>query len=141
MGNRRLFLVLFLLTLGGCDLPVGYKFLWAYDQLQLGMAKSDVQHLFGVKPSYHCMLGEYEIWYIRDSGFFTKDFPENVSEPGAMYQSASEIPDTFGYVQLAFDRDDKLFAFTWIGETFYVESRAGKVNGSHFKQLPSGTFD
>ena len=143
LGRKRsgLLLIAFLSVSGGCDLPIGHKFLWTYEQLQLGMTKSDVQHLFGVKPAYHCMLGEYEIWYIRDCGFFTKDFPENVPELGAAYQSASNLPDTFGYVQLAFDRDDKLFAFTWIGETFYVESVTGKMSGSHFKQLPSGTFD
>ncbi|MCU0713854.1 MAG: hypothetical protein MUC43_17485 [Pirellula sp.] len=143
LGRKRsgLVLVAFLPALVGCDLPVGHKFLWAYDKLQFGMSKSDVQHLFGVKPAYHCMLGEYEIWYIRDSGFFTKDFPEEVREPGAKHQSASDLPDAFGYVQLAFDRDDNLFAFTWIGETFSVESVAGTAKGSHFKQLPRGTFD
>lgn len=141
MCNRGLLISIFLLTVGGCDLPIGHGFLWKYDQLQLGMSKSDVQHLFAVQPAYHCMLREYEIWYIRDSGFFTRDFPENVPELGVAYQSASDLPDTFGYVQLAFDRDDKLFAFTWIGETYYVESRAGKISGSHFKKLPRETFD
>lgn len=143
LGSKRsgLLLFAFLSVLGGCDLPVGHKFLWTYDQVQLGMTKSDVQHLFGVTPAYRCKLGEHEIWYVRDYGFFTKDFPQNVPEFGAAYQSASDLPDTLGYVQLAFDRDDKLFAFTWIGETHYVESVSGKVKGSHFKQLPSGTFD
>lgn len=141
MVNRLWIFALLAALLMGCSLSEGRTFLRKYNQLKLGMSKSDVLQLFGVKPDYECRLGEFDVWYIRDCGFFTREFPTSEYVHGAEYELASELPDTFGYVQLAFDSEGSLYAMTWIGETYSVESRLGAVRGSHFKELPSEAFD
>lgn len=141
MVNRLWLFTLLIALVTGCNLSDGRTFLRKYNQLKLGMSKSDVLHLFGVKPDYECRLGKLDIWYIRDCGFFSRSFPTNVPERGFEYDSASDLPDTFGYVQIAFDREDSLFAFTWIGESYSVESRLGTFRGSHFRVIKSEAFD
>ncbi len=118
----------------------GQQFLTKYKQLKVGMPKSAVQTLFGSTPTYDCILGEYDVWYYRDHGMFTRDFPATIPKRGSKFKTASDLPDTFGYLQLAFDKDEKLYAYTWIGETYTVESKVGSVNGTHFKLLPSTAF-
>ena len=119
----------------------GQQFLGHYRQLKIGMPKSAVQSLFGKTPNHQFRLGRYDIWYYKDRGMFTRDFPANTAVDGSALSSASELPDTFGYLVLAFDRDGMLDAYTWIGETATVESRHGSENGSHFRHLPKGYFD
>ena len=124
----------------------GPRFGRVYQQITLGMSKTQVQNLFDREPDFECRLGSSDIWYIRapDSlaeDFFVKADRAKAGIPsGSTVKSTSELPDMYDHVQLAFDSNDRLHAFTWIGETHTVESTNGSMPGSHFKVLAESTF-
>lgn len=112
----------------------------AYSQLQLGMSKSQVRDLFDRKPDFECKLRSSDIWYIRAPDFLAGDFSDINDPSGSTFKTTNELPDVYDHVQLAFDSDDRLHAFTWIGETYTVESRIGSTPGSHFNVLADSSF-
>ena len=103
------------------------------------MPRSNVQALFGQQPDYDCRFGRSEIWYYAAPGF-TADFPADTPEAGVTYESLNELPDVYDYVQIAFDANGNVAAYTWIGETYTVEYWGGSVRGSHFRLLPPGVL-
>jgi len=96
--------------------------------------------MFGQEPDYYCRFGRSEIWYYAAPGTFTGDFPADTPESGATYERLSELPDVYDHVQMAFDENANLTAYTWIGETYTVEYRGGSVRGTHFRLLPPGVL-
>jgi len=110
------------------------------DELVIGMAKDKVQALFGETPAYVCKLSESEVWYYAAPGRLTGTFPDNTPERGTLYRSTADLPDIYGHIQLAFDSNDELIAYTFIGESYTTEWRSGSVKGSHFKHLPPGAL-
>ncbi len=104
------------------------------------MPRSDVQAMFGQEPDYYCRFGRSEIWYYAGPGLFTADFPADTPENGANYENLNELPDVYDYVQIAFDENGNVVAYTWIGETYTVEYRGGSVEGTHFRLLPPGVL-
>ena len=118
----------------------GWRFGRAYSELQLGMSKTQVRKLFNREPDYECKLRSSEIWYVCAPDFLAGDFSGINKPSGSIFQTAKALPDVYDHVQLAFDSDDQLHAFTWIGETYTVESTTGSVSGSHFKSLPDANF-
>lgn len=119
----------------------GVTFYKAYQQLRIGMPKSRVQQLFGTTPTYAYSLNAFDIWYYKSKGIHKLNGPVDVPVSGSRFQSADDLPDLYDYVTIAFDENEKVHAFTWIGETYTVESVDGPVNGTHFKLLPKKTFD
>ena len=118
----------------------GRRFGRAYGQLELGMSKNKVRALFSAEPEFECRLRSSDIWYIRAPDDLAGNF-ENVDiQSGSNVNSTSELPDVYDHVQLAFDSEDRLHAFTWIGETYTVESTTGSTRGSHFNLLPDSNF-
>jgi hypothetical protein len=140
MKRSRIIFCVVILFVGLIVAWPGPRFTRSYKQLQIGMPRSKVQALFGREPDYHCRVGRSEIWYYRAPGHFTGDFPAGTPESGTLYQEAGELPDVYDHVQLAFDEDGNLVAYTWIGETHTVEYRGGSVNGGHFRLLPPGVL-
>jgi hypothetical protein len=118
----------------------GSQFLNSYRQLRIGMSLSEVQRLFGPTPVYHCRTGGSVIWYFAGPGSFNRKFPEDSPEAGSLLSDATQLPNVYDHVQIAFDANDRLSAFTWIGETYTVEYSGGSVRGSHFKLLPPGSL-
>ncbi len=123
------------LTEGLALSSAGRNFYRNYKALRIGMSKTEVQVLFGNTPDYACRFSKSEIWYYRAPGWFTRAFPENTPERGTLYQNIADLPDVYDHVQLAFDSNSQLTAFTWIGESYTVESGSGSVKGSHLKNL------
>ncbi len=118
----------------------GQRFGRAYNQLQLGMSKSQVRRLFNRGPDYECKLRSSDIWYVGAPDFLAGDFSDVTDPPGSIFNSTKQLPDVYDHVQLAFDSDDRLHAFTWIGETYTIESTTGSISGSHFKLLSDASF-
>ena len=119
----------------------GWRFSRAYDQLDLRMTQDDVRELLGPTPDFDCHYKSSQIWYYRPpAGWFTSNFDEVELERGATVQSLEDLPDVYDHVQLAFDVNGRLHAYTWIGESYTVESTNGSVKGSHFSKLASSDF-
>lgn len=118
----------------------GRIFFRAYEELELGMTQNDVRQLFGEKQDFSCRLGSSEIWYYSRPGFLTGTFDEMKFARGTIVQSADELPYAYANVQLAFDAEGLLHAFTWNGETRSVASTSGMVGGDHLKYLVNTDF-
>lgn len=105
-----------------------------YESLNIGMARDDVLTLFSSSPRFPIKYKEFEILYIsttsvRSPEGINLDSPKSVS-------SLSDLPDTYGYIQIAFDQKARLIAYSWIGESYYVFFTGGKVKGSSLSDLP-----
>jgi hypothetical protein len=120
----------------------GWRFSRAYHQIQLGMTQDDVQELFGHPPDFDCRYKSYQIWYFRHPAPspFTDEFDRVELKRGTTVQSADDLPNTYNWVQCAFDADGRLYAYTWIGETYTVECTKGSVKGSHLSKLAPSDF-
>jgi len=117
----------------------GRKFLRAYQSLHLGKTKDEVRGLFGPTPDFECRFRASDIWYYKGRSAFAQEFDEVKLERGATVDSLGELPDVHASVQLAFDAEGRLHAYTRSGESYAVESTQGSVDGSHFRVLqPSG---
>ncbi|WP_296461850.1 hypothetical protein [Rubinisphaera sp.] len=119
----------------------GWRHFRAYNKLRLGMSKSQVRVLFDRDPEYECKLRASDIWYIRAPDFLAGDFSDVYAPSGSTFTSTTELPNVYDHVQLAFDSADQLHAFTWIGETYTVESTVGSTPGSHFNVLADSYFE
>ena len=104
------------------------------------MTKTQVKRLFDKETSYECRLRKSDIWYIKAPDHLAGNFDDVRLPSGSNYTSARTLPDIYDHVQLAFDTDGRLHAYTWIGETYTVESRSGSIPGSHFKELADSNF-
>lgn len=124
----------------GLTSPARTAFYRNYDTLKIGMPKAEVQAIYGESPAYACRLSTSEIWYYAAPGRLTGKFPDNTPQRGALYGSAKDLPDVYGHIQLAFDSNNELTAFTFIGESYTTEWRGGSVKGTHFKDLPPGSI-
>lgn len=123
----------------GLTSPARTTFYRNYKALKMGMPKAEVQALYGESPAYACRLIASEIWYYAAPGRLTGKFPDNTPQRGELYGSAKDLPNVYGHIQLAFDTNNEVIAFTFIGESATVESRGGSVKGSHFKCLRQQT--
>src|SRR5437764_667132 len=104
------------------------------------MSEDEVTKLFGKKPDFECGYQSYGIWYYRAPGPFTGRFDKIKLESGATVQSLSDLPNVYDHVQLAFDSQGRLHAYTWIGETSTVELKNRSVRGSDFAKLSPSDF-
>jgi hypothetical protein len=120
----------------------GWRFSRAYRQIQLGMTRDRIQQLLGRTPDFDCRYKSYQIWYYRHPAPspFTDEFDKVELKRGATVQSAADLPNAYNWVQCAFDVDGRLYAYTWIGETYTVECTKGSVKGSHLSKLPASDF-
>jgi hypothetical protein len=117
-----------------------WRFSRAYGQLQLGMTENDVRELLGATPDFECRYRSYRIWYYRVPDFLAGDFDEVQLDRGVTVSSLADLPDVYDHIQLAIDASGRLHAFTWIGESYTVESMNGSVRGSHFSRLSPSDF-
>lgn len=118
----------------------GWRFSRSYSRLEFGMSKDDVRALFGRDPDFDCRYKSYEIWYYRAPGFFADKFDNVKLSRGATVPSLRDLPDVYDHVQLAFDAQGRLHAYTWIGESYTVQSKNGSACGSHLAKLPPSDF-
>jgi outer membrane protein assembly factor BamE (lipoprotein component of BamABCDE complex) len=118
----------------------GWRFGRSYRQLQLGMTQSEVRTLFGRSPDFDCRFQSSEIWYYRSPGIFSSGWEGVELDRGGTAQTLDELPVVYDHVQLAFDAEGVLHAYTWIGETYTVESKKGPVSGSRFTVLSPNDF-
>ena len=111
-----------------------------YNQLHIGLDKSEVQLIFGKPPDYICRYKNYEIWYLNGPSLFNAKIPHHEVTANQLFESPEELPDLYGHITLAFTDDSKLYAFTWIGESYFVEFDGGVVRGTHFRLIPPASF-
>jgi len=129
-----------LATALGLTSPSKTTFYRNYKALKIGMPKAEIQALFGKTPTYSCRYSASEIWYYAAPGLLTEKFPDNTPEQGMLHARAADLPDVYGHIQLAFNSNDELIAFTFIGESYTAEWQGGSVKGTHFKHLPRGSL-
>ena len=129
-----------LTTALGLTSPAKTTFYRNYPTLKIGMPKAEIQAVFGETPTYSCRFSASEIWYYAAPGRLTGKFPANTPERGTLYGSAADLPDVYDHIQLAFNSNDELIAFTFIGESDTTEWRGGSVKGTHFKHLSPGSL-
>jgi hypothetical protein len=110
------------------------------DNSNLGMTQDEVQELFGPRLDFECRYKSYQIWYYRAPDFLAGDFDEVRLQRGEELPSLDDLPDVYDHVQLAFDANGRVHAYTWIGETYTVEAKNGSVRGSSFSRLSSSDF-
>jgi len=96
--------------------------------------------MFGREPDFECRYKSYEIWYYRSPCPFARDFDEVELERGAAVASLGDLPDVYDCVQLAFDSSGRLHAYTWIGESYTVQTNSRVVKGSHLSRLSPSDF-
>lgn len=111
-----------------------------YNRLHLGQTKQQVEAVFERRPDYRCLFENSEIWYYSPVSTFPVDMGSNALPNGARYRELRDLPDVYDNVQLAFDRNGALHAYTHIGEELHVTSTRGPVKGSHFKVLARTSF-
>ena len=119
----------------------GWKFSRIYNELEPGMSQQEVRNLFGKKPDFDCRLGSSEIWYFQGPDDLAGSFDDVDLVRGSTVQTKNDLPDVYDHIQLAFDSGGHLFAYTWIGETYTVESTDGSASGSNLNKLPDSAFD
>lgn len=104
-----------------------------YRQLRIGLSKDEVTDVFGKEPAHVCRIDGIEIWYLpRNRGAFSKveeELPSHVTE-------FQKIPYVYDSVQVAFDRQNRVCAFTWNGETDVVRTVNGIYPGDSIASLP-----
>lgn len=108
------------------------------DLLSLGMSRHDVLDTLRASPVYDYRYGAFRILYIRPPRGALYEGPEPIVKgyvPGAVVHDLHELPNIYNHIQLAFDSEDLLCAFTWIGESYYIKSNSGDVRGAHFSKL------
>ena len=109
-----------------------------YESLALGMSRAEVDRLLLAPAAYICKYRSDRVhYYFREegmvfgvlSGGLPKELPGEVTD-------ISRLPNLYAAVQVAFSSDDRVLAFTWIGETFNVVAADGtKVPGTNIGLL------
>lgn len=112
----------------------------AFEKLSLGMTFKAVSALIGTPADYEYGLGTFRIYYWRSPRLYscTERVKPDLSR-GRVVTRLDDLPDLYGYVQVAFDSNDTLRAYTFIGEAYTVEAASGSVRGSHLSKLGSLT--
>jgi hypothetical protein len=121
----------------------GWRFSQGYRQLQIGMNRDQVEDLLGRGSVFECRYKSYEVCYYMVPDPFTPDtkrFDRVRIRRGASVQSLDELPDVYGHVQVAFDANCRLHAYTWIGGRHTVETKNRSVKGNHFSRLRPSDF-
>ena len=115
----------------------GWAFKAAYESLALGMPLSVVVDMISSAPEYEYGYQSFRILYFRSpSPFCRAPDPATLDyRPGKVVARLDDLPDIYGSLQLAFDSNDNLCAYTFIGEGYTVESFGGSVRGDHLSEL------
>ena len=117
----------------------GRNFSRAYAELQLGMSTDQTLDLLGTEPEFVCYYQSSLIMYFRSPPNPFLDFSGSIDTNryayGMRVGALADIPSPYDYVTLAFDTNDNLHAYTWIGETYTVETTKGSFKGSEFSEL------
>jgi hypothetical protein len=147
--RRRLVLAMVAVGFGGLLMaPVllrfapGNQFIRRYANLRPGMTPQQVDRVFGKSAEYDCLLGGFHIRYYfcpTPLGYVQRLDPIKCP-PGQRMTSAAQLPTFYASAQLAFDRQNRLSAFTRIGETSVIETIRGPFKGNQLQQLGDGFF-
>jgi len=109
-----------------------------YAKLKIGMPAAEVQALFGGPPTYVFQVKSHKVWYIaepirRHPPFFSWIKAQRYKGQQVEFPSLAALPDLYAWVQVLFDREDRVWAFCHIGECYFVEYPGGQATGSHLK--------
>ena len=121
----------FVLAFGRREMP--------YSKLKIGMPAAEVQALFGGPPTYVFEVKGHKVWYIAEPFrrqppfFFSLSKAQRYKGQQVEFPSLAALPDLYDWVQVLFDREDRVWAFCHIGECYFVEYPGGQVKGSHLK--------
>lgn len=110
----------------------------SYDSLSIGMHLKTVLKMMDIPPKYEYRYESFRILYFQPPPDPLWNPPDPVIAnygAGQVVSNLDELPNIYDYVQLAFDSNDLLCAFTWIGESYAVESVSGPVKGAHLAKL------
>ena len=120
--------------------PARKRFNEAYEKLRIGDTMSEVVALFGRRPDHTFLLRSSEIWYFRKPDDRTARVIANASSDPKRIESPRKLPDAYNHVQIAFDAQGKVFAFTWVGEDPEIHSTNGSIKGSNLGLLEESAF-
>ena len=114
----------------------------AYKALELGMTGSEVEVCFGAEPVFKCTFHGASVHYFEPPPPRTRwsDTRGKIDRTrytdGAPITALDEMPDPYDHVVVAFDPDDRLIAYTHIGEELHVHTKArGRVDGASLLHL------
>jgi hypothetical protein len=116
----------------------------AFDSLRLGMSIEEVRDLYGKNPDFEAYFREFSILYYRPPPRrildFSGDIDLSVHRPGSRYASLNEIPEPYAWDMLAI-RNERLFAYTVVGEVYKVKTAKGAFSGSEFSDVPAEVWE
>jgi len=130
----RSFLVLIALILGSC------LFIWLqggkirrYEKLEMGQSREQCRSWFG-HPWLEVRIGDctceyYSIPFWKDV-LFGSSTKQHVMTGTTDVDAIRELPSEYEALQLLFDKDGKLIAYDWIGESLRTYTVAGPRDGS-----------
>jgi hypothetical protein len=121
-----------------------HQFRRRYEHLRPGMTPQQVDRTFGMEAEYECRLGPRGLrvrYYLCPGplGGLPKLDPIEYP-PGNQIASVAELPSIYESAQLAFDSQDRLAAYTQIGESLSIETIRGPYEGSQLQQLGDDFF-
>jgi len=103
------------------------------------MPAAEVQAFFGGPPTYVFKVKGHKVWYLVEpnrkslSRALSWMKPQVYKGQQFEFPSLAALPDLYAWVQVLFDRDDRVWAFCYIGESYFVEYPGGRAKGSHLK--------
>jgi len=111
----------------------------AWSDLELGITEEQAIALFGKEPALKLPFWENTILYFEDPMF--ENYPSHYTQ----YQKKeiteiSEIPDVYAAVQLLFNKDGGLVAYTRNGETQTIRTITGEYPGDNLNSIHIDTF-
>jgi hypothetical protein len=143
LSRKRIYVALSMIALSAGALIVfssnrcrdGWRFKANYERLALGHPFSEVLDMMGSQPDYEYQYASFRIAYYRAPSIFRGDTDMIGYAHGQVVATLEELPYLYDCVQLAFNSNNVLVAYTWIGETYTVEAIGGSVKGSHLSAL------
>lgn len=112
--------------------------LWyrAYQKVQLGIGKTDLQNVYG-QPDVALNVAECSCLYFQGIGMSA----QKVVPPHDVPKTLKELPDFYDSLQVLLDNKDRVIAYAWIGEgggTITTAGTAGQRTG--IQHLPEETL-
>ena len=123
--------------LGFCSflryLSPGNRFSRSYAQLRVSMTQAEVKQTFDREPDYICGYKNMQVLYwVRDRHElerFANTLPSRL-------EKVDDLPDIYSAAQILVGPDGLVAAFTWNGESMWIQSTIGERHGPNLTVLP-----
>ena len=105
----------------------------SYKTIRIGLSYDETEKAFWWKPDIIFAVDDCTCIYYAGSGMFAVD----VKPPAQPPVSLQELPSYYDAIQVLFDKNKKVIAFTWIGEIAGTNTIVGEFKGrSGIDSLP-----